>query len=146
MPDPDCDVCAGNLPMFPRNLADGLFSLHVGRPTAAMSVHMTIHPDGSLDECGLVASTVIPTRKLTYDEVDELLDQTMPEQEPTLWALNKVWHPPPPPGAPTSSTASCPLQIPTCARCSPYIILLLLFVAFDMLEPGCNHTQVTSWV
>lgn len=82
--------------MFPRNLADGLFSLHVGRPTAAMSVHVTIHPDGSLDECGLVASNIIPTRKLTYAEVDELLDATMPEQEPTLWALHKVRDPPPP--------------------------------------------------
>ena len=76
--------------MFPRNLADGLVSLHVGRPTAAMSVHITIHPDGSLDQCGLVASTIVPTRKLTYAEVDELLDVTMPEQEPTLWALSQV--------------------------------------------------------
>lgn len=76
--------------MFPRNLADGLFGLQVGRPTAAMSVHMTIKPDGSLGECGLVASTVTPSRKLTYAEADELLDATMPEQEPTLWALSKV--------------------------------------------------------
>ncbi|KAL3150657.1 hypothetical protein ABBQ32_000455 [Trebouxia sp. C0010 RCD-2024] len=80
----------GNIPMFPRNLADGIFSLHLERPTAALSVHMTLDPDGSLEECGLVASTVTPTRKLTYAEVDELLDATMPEQEPTLWALNKA--------------------------------------------------------
>lgn len=79
--------------MFPRNLADGIFSLHLDRPTAALSVHMTLHPDGSLEECGLVASTVTPTRKLTYAEVDELLDATMPEQEPTLWALHKVGTP-----------------------------------------------------
>ena len=76
--------------MFPRALADGLFSLHMGRSTAAVSVHMTIHQDGSLDGFGLVASTVTPTRKLTYAEVDELLEVTMPEQEPTLWALHKV--------------------------------------------------------
>lgn len=76
--------------MFPRNLADGLFSLQMGRSTPAVSVCITLHPDGSLDECGLVASTVIPSRRLTYAEVDELLDVTMPEQEPTLWALHEV--------------------------------------------------------
>ncbi len=76
--------------MFPRELADDLFSLHMGRATPAMSVHITLNPDGSLDECGLAASTVTPTRKLTYREVDELLDETMPEQEPTLWALHQV--------------------------------------------------------
>ena len=96
--------------MFPRNLADGLFSLHVGRPTPAMSVHITIHPDGSLDDCGLLASTILPTRKLTYAEVDELLDVTMPEQEPTLWTLNKVWDPRPLPlcwTSPPPSPALC---------------------------------------
>ena len=81
---------AGNIPMFPRDLADGLFSLHLGQPTAALSVHMLLNSDGSLAECGMVASTVHPTRKLTYHEVDELLDATMPEQEPMLWALHQV--------------------------------------------------------
>ncbi len=76
--------------MFPRDLADGLFSLHLGHPTAALSVHMMLNSDGSLDECGIVASTVTPTRKLTYHEVDELLEETMPEQEPMLWALHQV--------------------------------------------------------
>ncbi|KAL0034491.1 hypothetical protein WJX79_005355 [Trebouxia sp. C0005] len=80
----------GNIPMFPRDLADGLFSLHLGQPTAALSVHMVLNSDGSLDECGIVASTVSPTRKLTYHEVDELLDATMPEQEPMLWALHQA--------------------------------------------------------
>ena len=81
---------AGNIPMFPRDLADGLFSLRMGHPTAALSVHMILNSDGSLDECGLVASTVTPSRQLTYHEVDELLEETMPEQEPTLWALHQV--------------------------------------------------------
>ena len=99
--------------MFPRNLADGIFSLHLDRPTAALSVHMILHPDGSLEDCGLVASTVIPTRKLTYAEVDELLDATMPEQEPTLWALNKVGYlsccPRPPRPHPHCLPCSCGL-------------------------------------
>ena len=81
---------AGNLPMFPRNLADDLFSLKLGRTTAALSVHMVLNPDGSLDIGGLVASTIRPSRQLTYQEVDELLDAALPEQEPVLWALNKV--------------------------------------------------------
>ena len=76
--------------MFPRNLADDLFSLTLGRPTAALSVHMTLNPDGSLASWGLVASTVTPSKKLTYTEVDELLDVTVPDQEPELWALNEV--------------------------------------------------------
>lgn len=80
----------GNMPMFPRNLADDLFSLTLGRPTAALSVYMTLNPDGSLDDCGLVASTVTPSKKLTYTEVDELLDVTVPDQEPELWALNEA--------------------------------------------------------
>ena len=89
--DPCEHVCAGNIPMFPRDLADELFSLRAGQPTAAMSVHITLNSEGMLEDCGLVASTITPTRKLTYSEVDELLEVTMPEQEPTLWALNKVW-------------------------------------------------------
>ena len=70
------------MPMFPRNLADDLFSLTLGRPTAALSVYMTLDPDGALNDCGLVASTVTPSKKLTYTEVDELLDVTVPDQEP----------------------------------------------------------------
>lgn len=80
----------GNIPMFPRDLADELFSLRAGQPTAAMSVHITLNSEGMLEDCGLVASTITPTRKLTYSEVDELLEVTMPEQEPTLWALNQA--------------------------------------------------------
>ena len=81
---------AGNIPMFPRELADGLFSLHVGKTTPALSIRMTLAPDGSLEECGVELSTICPTRKLTYVETNELLDQTMPEQEPAIWALHKV--------------------------------------------------------
>lgn len=76
--------------MFPRELADGLFSLHIGKNAPAVSIHMTLGPDGSLEESGVELSTVRPTKKMTYTEVDELLDQTMPEQEPALWALYKV--------------------------------------------------------
>lgn len=77
-------------PNVPRELADGLFSLHVGRSTPALSIHMTLGPDGNLHECGVELSTICTTKKLTYTEVDELLDQTMPEQDPAIWALHKV--------------------------------------------------------
>ena len=83
-------VHTGNIPMYPRQLAEELFSLRVGHPTAALSVHMVLNPDGSLGEHGLVASRVLPTKKLTYHEVDELLHATMPEQEPMLWTLHQV--------------------------------------------------------
>ena len=51
---------------------------------------MTLNPHGSLDDCGLVASTVTPSKQLKYTELDELLDVTVPDQEPELWALNEV--------------------------------------------------------
>lgn len=76
--------------MFPRDLADGLFSLHVGKATPAMSIHMTLTPEGDLEDFGIDLSTIQVSKKLTYKEVDELLDQTMPEQEPEIWALHKV--------------------------------------------------------
>lgn len=76
--------------MFPRELADGLFSLRLGKPTSVVSIHMTLAADGSLADYGLQLSKIQPTRRLTYAEVDELLHETMPEQEPALWALHKV--------------------------------------------------------
>lgn len=78
--------------MFPRELADGLFSLHMGKATPALSIRMTLGPEGELKDVGVELSTIQVRKKLTYAEVDELLDQTMPEQEPAIWALHKVWH------------------------------------------------------
>ena len=65
----------GSIPMFPRALSDGPFSLRPGMPTAALSVGVRLRADGSLDAGAttITPSTISPTARLTYDGVDGLL-------------------------------------------------------------------------
>jgi len=65
----------GSIPMFPRPLSDGPFSLRPGVPTAALSVGVRLRGDGSLDAGSIVIrpSTISPAARLTYDGVDSVL-------------------------------------------------------------------------
>jgi exoribonuclease-2 len=79
----------GTVPMFPRALAEGPFSLRAGLPTEAVSVGAALGPDGALlpDSVEVVPSRVAPARRLTYMEVDEMLEACREEDEPQLFAL-----------------------------------------------------------
>ena len=57
--------------MFPGCLAEGPFSLRPGERGTALSLSAELSPDGELESHSIVASHVVPTQKMTYDEVDQ---------------------------------------------------------------------------
>lgn len=82
----------GTVSMFPKCLAEGPFSLRQGIPTAAVSVGMCLSPDGALlaDTVEVVPTLVSPARRLTYVDVDEMLEVCDEEQEPDLFQLRQL--------------------------------------------------------
>ncbi|KAK9829763.1 hypothetical protein WJX72_007759 [[Myrmecia] bisecta] len=66
-------LATGSIPMFPRALSDGLFSLRQGQDCCSMSVGVILAPDGSIAEQKLSTSRIRPAQRLTYDAVDEML-------------------------------------------------------------------------
>jgi len=75
----------GMIPMFPPELATGPMSLVQGRICCALSFGVTLNPDGSVQEYSIHPSTIKPTYRLTYEDVDEMLDLAV--QEPELLAI-----------------------------------------------------------
>lgn len=61
----------GAMFMFPGSLAEGPFSLRPGELGTALSLSAELSPDGELESHSIIASHVVPTQKMTYDEVDE---------------------------------------------------------------------------
>ncbi|GIL47259.1 hypothetical protein Vafri_4119 [Volvox africanus] len=64
----------GSVPMFPRQLAEGPFSLREGQVCDAMSVCVLLDKDGSLERPRVVPSRVRVSHKLTYDQADAVLE------------------------------------------------------------------------
>lgn len=79
----------GVIPMFPKCLAEGPFSLRAGVPTAAISVGAQVGPDGALlaDSVEVVPSTVAPSRRLTYVDADGIFEHCSQEEEGDLFEL-----------------------------------------------------------
>ena len=75
--------------MFPRELAEGAFTLKAGKPCSTVSVAVILAADGAISEYSATPSTVKLDR-LTYDEVDSILLATTQQEEPMLWALKEV--------------------------------------------------------
>lgn len=63
----------GFVPMFPRALAEGVFSLREGRECDALSICAEVGDDGAIGAVSVVPSRVRVTRKLSYDEADAIL-------------------------------------------------------------------------
>ena len=61
---------AGPIFMFPGALAEGPFSLRAGEPCCALSLSAELGPGGELIAQSACASTVVPTLRMTYDDVD----------------------------------------------------------------------------
>eukprot|EP00891_Asterochloris_glomerata_P003086 jgi/Astpho2/3086/Aster-x0560 len=79
-----------NVPMFPRELSEGLFSLQQGRQCCTLSVSVVLGPDGNVQEQHLMAATIVPSRRVPYDQADELLQTTQEHEEPELHALRQA--------------------------------------------------------
>ncbi|AFZ50060.1 ribonuclease R family protein [Dactylococcopsis salina] len=64
----------GMISMFPSELATGPMSLIQGKVCPAMSFAVILAEDGAVAEYTIAATWVKPTYRLTYDDVDEMLE------------------------------------------------------------------------
>lgn len=67
----------GSVPMFPTSIGTGSMSLRQGCDCYALSLGLELLPDGSIDTTSIVVtpSLVRVSYRLTYDEVDEMLEE-----------------------------------------------------------------------
>jgi exoribonuclease-2 len=77
----------GMVPMFPPELATGPMSLIQGEICYALSFGVVLNADGSVAEYSIQPSLVQPTYRLTYEDVDEIL-QLGVRAEPELEAIS----------------------------------------------------------
>lgn len=76
----------GMVPMFPLELATGPMSLVQGEVRCALSFGVVLTDAGAIDEYCIATSLVKPTYRLTYEDVDEMLDLGI-QAEPELLAI-----------------------------------------------------------
>jgi len=79
----------GSIPMFPDELATGPMSLVQGQLCCAMSFGVILAEDGSVESFEICPSTVKPTYRLTYEDVDEMLSLGI-EAEAELEVLDRA--------------------------------------------------------
>lgn len=78
----------GTTPMFPAELATGPMSLVQGQLCPALSFGVLLDESGELVDFTIQTSLVRPTYRLTYDDVDEMLELDL-ATEPEIRALAK---------------------------------------------------------
>jgi len=76
----------GTISMFPRELAAGPMSLIQGQICPALSFSVVLDPSGAPADYAIQATRIKPTYRLTYDDVDEML-QLGVRAEPELETL-----------------------------------------------------------
>jgi exoribonuclease-2 len=76
----------GMVPMFPLELATGPMSLIQGEVHCALSFGVVLTEAGAIADYQIAASLVKPTYRLTYEDVDEMLDLGI-QAEPELLAI-----------------------------------------------------------
>ncbi|PSB10120.1 RNB domain-containing ribonuclease [filamentous cyanobacterium CCP2] len=87
----------GMIPMFPTELATGPMSLNQGKVCTALSFGVILDEAGSIEAYEIRPSLVKPTYRLTYEDVDEMLElgvQAEPELEAiAFWAKRRsAWR------------------------------------------------------
>lgn len=87
----------GMIPMFPVELATGPMSLVQGQECYALSFGVVLTADGGIDDYCIAASLVKPTYRLTYEDVDEMLNLGIQAEEELLaiahWAqVRQHWR------------------------------------------------------
>jgi len=76
----------GMVPMFPPELATGPMSLVQGQVCCALSFGVILDDAGTIQSYEIHASRIKPTYRLTYEDVDEMLELGV-EAEPELLAI-----------------------------------------------------------
>jgi len=76
----------GMIPMFPEVLATGPMSLVQGRMCCALSFGVVLDELGAVEDYWIHPSTIKPTYRLTYEDVDEMLELGV-EAEPEIKAI-----------------------------------------------------------
>lgn len=76
----------GMIPMFPPELATGPMSLNQGQVCTALSFGIILQPTGAIQDYQIYASLIKPTYRLTYEDVDEILELGI-QAEPELEAI-----------------------------------------------------------
>lgn len=79
----------GMVPMFPEILATGPMSLVQGKICCALSFGIILDEDGGVFEYTIHASQIKPTYRLTYEDVDEMLQLDV-QAEPEISAIAKL--------------------------------------------------------
>ncbi len=67
------------IPMLPERLSNGLCSLHPGEDRLTLSCIMDLDGFGNLVDCRMAESVIHSKARLTYDEVNAILEQNDPE-------------------------------------------------------------------
>ncbi|MGB6297395.1 MAG: ribonuclease R family protein [Rivularia sp. (in: cyanobacteria)] len=78
----------GMIPMFPEILATGPMSLVQGEICCALSFGIVLDETGGVEDYSIHASLIKPTYRLTYEDVDDILESGVRE-EPEIAALGK---------------------------------------------------------
>ena len=87
----------GMVPMFPEILATGPMSLVQGQVCCALSFGIILDASGAVEDYSIHASLIKPTYRLTYEDVDEMLDLDV-QAEPEIAAIarwankRKAWR------------------------------------------------------
>jgi exoribonuclease II len=68
----------GMIPMFPPELATGPMSLRQGQKCCALSFGVILDASGAVAEYEITTSTIEPTYRLTYEDVEEMLQLRIP--------------------------------------------------------------------
>jgi exoribonuclease II len=71
----------GMIPMFPPELATGPMSLRQGQICCAISFGVILDSTGAVEEYEITTSTIKPTYRLTYEDVEEMLQLRIPGED-----------------------------------------------------------------
>ncbi len=71
----------GMIPMFPPELATGPMSLVQGQQCCALSFGVVLDANGGIADYAIHASVIKPTYRLTYEDVDEMLELGIQAEE-----------------------------------------------------------------
>lgn len=74
------------IPMFPKNLSNGICSLNPQEDRLTLSVFMTISPEGNVTSYEMKESVIHSRNRLTYDWVQQFLDGKAGAVDPALAA------------------------------------------------------------